>query len=188
MLVLMWGSEALDVLPGVDLDGYGIEPRDPDGLAGVVAAPFLHVGFGHLIGNSVPFVLMGAAIAVAGAARIVLVTAIVALVSGLGTWLIAPAGTVHLGASGVVFGYATYLIARGLFSRRLGQLAVGALVVALWGSALLAGLGPQDGISWQGHLFGAVGGLVAARVLSARERERGPGRGRPPTAARAAAR
>ncbi len=167
MLVLMWGSELVDVLPGVQLDRYGIEPRDPDGLAGVVAAPFLHVGFGHLIANSVPFVLMGAAIAVAGAKRIVLVTAIVALVSGLGTWLVAPAGTVHLGASGVVFGYATYLIVRGIFSRSLGQLAVGALVVVLWGSALLAGLGPQEGISWQGHLFGAVGGVVAARVLAA---------------------
>ncbi len=189
MLVLMWGSEALDALPGVNLDQYGIEPRDSDGLAGIAAAPFLHVGFGHLIGNSVPFVLMGAAIALSGAARVVLVTAIVALVSGLGTWLIAPAGTVHLGASGVVFGYATYLIARGVFSRRLGQLAVGALVVALWGSALLAGLGPQDGVSWQGHLFGAIGGLVAARVLSSRERERGPGDApRRATAARAAAR
>ncbi len=170
MLVLMWGSELVDVIPGVDLDRFGIEPRDPDGLAGIVAAPFLHVGFGHLLANTVPFVLMGAAIAAAGAKRIVLVTGIVALVSGVGTWLVAPAGTVHLGASGVVFGYATYLIVRGVFSRRLGQLAIGALVVVLWGSALLAGLGPQDGISWQGHLFGAIGGVVAARVLAVRER------------------
>jgi membrane associated rhomboid family serine protease len=170
MLVLMWGSELVDVVPGVDLDRYGIEPRDPDGLAGIAAAPFLHVGFGHLIGNSVPFVLMGAAIAAAGAKRIVLVTAIVALVSGLGTWLVAPAGTIHLGASGVVFGYATYLIVRGVFSRRPAQLAIGALVVVLWGSALLAGLGPQDGISWQGHLFGAIGGVVAARTLARGDR------------------
>jgi len=199
MLLLMWGSEAVDALPGVDLDAYGIEPRDTDGLAGIAAAPFLHVDFGHLVGNTIPFVLMGAVIALAGAARVVTVTAIVALVSGLGTWLVAPADTIHLGASGVVFGYATYLIVRGLFSRRLGQLGVGALVVALWGSALLAGLGPQDGVSWQGHLFGAVGGLVAARVLSSRDRDRdrdrergrgpaGRAAGAGPTAARAAAR
>jgi membrane associated rhomboid family serine protease len=181
MLVLMWGSEVVDALPGVQLDQYGIEPRDVDGLAGVVAAPFLHVGFGHLISNTVPFVLMGAAIATAGARRILLVTALVALVSGLGTWLVAPAGTIHLGASGVVFGYATYLIVRGIFSRRIAQLVVGALVVALWGSALLAGLGPQDGVSWQGHLFGAIGGVIAARVLAVRERG-------PATAGRAAAR
>ena len=181
MLVLMWGSEIVDAAPGVQLDQYGIEPRDVDGLAGVVAAPFLHVGFGHLISNTVPFVLMGAAIATAGARRVLLVTALVALVSGLGTWLVAPAGTIHLGASGVVFGYATYLIVRGIFSRRIAQLAVGALVVALWGSALLAGLGPQDGISWQGHLFGAIGGVIAARVLAVRERG-------PATGGRAAAR
>jgi membrane associated rhomboid family serine protease len=187
MLVLMWCSELVDVVPGVNLDRYGIEPRDPDGLAGIAAAPFLHVGFGHLIGNSVPFVLMGAAIAAAGARRIILVTAIVALTSGVGTWLIAPAGTIHLGASGVVFGYATYLIVRGLFSRRPLQLGIGALVVVLWGSALLAGLGPQDGISWQGHLFGAIGGVVAARVLA--KGDRGAGARRPgATAVRAAAR
>jgi membrane associated rhomboid family serine protease len=94
---------------------------------------------------------------------------------------VAPAGTIHLGASGVVFGYATYLIVRGIFSRRIAQLVVGALVVALWGSALLAGLGPQDGVSWQGHLFGAIGGVIAARVLAVRERG-------PATAGRAAAR
>jgi membrane associated rhomboid family serine protease len=192
MLALMWGSELVDVIPGVNLDRYGIEPRDADGLAGVAAAPFLHVGFGHLVANTVPFVVMGAAIAAAGARRIVLVTAIVALVSGLGTWLVAPAGTIHLGASGVVFGYATYLIVRGLFSRRPAQLAVGVLVVVLWGSALLAGLGPQDGISWQGHLFGAIGGVLAARVLAAREREARPrggaGAGRRATASGGAAR
>ena len=168
MLVLMWGSEIVDAVPGVQLDRYGIEPRDVDGLAGVAAAPFLHVGFGHLISNTVPFVLMGAVIAAAGARRILLVTAIVALVSGLGTWLVAPAGTIHLGASGVVFGYATYLLTRGLFNRDLVQIAIGMLVALLWGGVLLGGLLPEEGISWQGHLFGAIGGVLAARLLRSR--------------------
>jgi membrane associated rhomboid family serine protease len=96
------------------------------------------------------------------------VTAITAVVSGLGTWLIAPADTIHLGASGVVFGYATYLIARGWFNRRALEIAIGLVVALLWGGALLAGLEPQEGISWQGHLFGAIGGVVAARMLSER--------------------
>ena len=181
MLVLMWGSEIVDAAPGVQLDQYGIEPRDVDGLAGVVAAPFLHVGFGHLISNTVPFVLMGAVIAAAGARRILLVTAIVALVSGLGTWLVAPAGTIHLGASGVVFGYAAYLIARGVFDRRLRSIAVGVLVALVYGTTLLFGLVPRPGVSWQGHLFGAIGGVIAARVLAVRERG-------PATGGRAAAR
>ena len=169
LVALMWVAEIVDVALDHRLDRYGIEPRDADGLEGVAAAPFLHVGFGHLVANTVPFVLMGAVIALEGARRLVAVTVIVALVSGLGTWLVAAAGTIHVGASGIVFGFATYLIARGIFNRRGGELAVGAVVVLVWGGALLGGLDPQRGISWQGHLFGAIGGVLAAWGL-ARER------------------
>jgi membrane associated rhomboid family serine protease len=166
LVLLMWGLEVVDAALDNRLDRYGIEPREVDGLDGVVAAPFLHVGFGHLAANTVPFVLMGAVIAFEGPLRLLGVTAVTAVVSGLGTWLIAPADTIHLGASGVVFGYATYLIARGWFNRRVAEIAIGVAVVLLWGGVLLAGLQPQDGISWQGHLFGAIGGVVAARVFS----------------------
>jgi membrane associated rhomboid family serine protease len=168
MVLLMWGLEVVDAILDNRLDRYGIEPREVDGLDGVVTAPFLHVGFGHLAANTVPFVVMGLVIALEGPLRLIAVTAITAVVSGLGTWLIAPADTIHLGASGVVFGYATYLIARGLFNRRPVEIAIGVVVALLWGGALLAGLEPQQGISWQGHLFGAIGGVVAARVLSER--------------------
>ena len=166
MATLMWVLEVADQLADNRLDQYGIEPRDPDGLIGVGAAPFLHGGFDHLVGNTVPFLLMGFVIAAQGAARVVAVTVIVGLISGLGTWLIAPDNTIHIGASGIVFGYATYLISRGFFNRNALELAVGALVVVVYGSALLGGLVPEDGVSWQGHFFGAVGGVVAARVLS----------------------
>jgi len=172
LVALMWGAEILDTILDHRLDRYGIEPRDADGLSGVVAAPFLHADFGHLAANTVPFALMGFVIALGGAVRVAAVTAIVALVSGLGTWVIAPENTIHIGASGVVFGYATYLLARGFFNRDLMQLAIGAVVGAVWGGVLLAGLEPQEGISWQGHLFGAVGGVVAARMLSGSQ-ERG---------------
>jgi len=171
MVALMWGLEVIDAIAGGSLDQYGIEPRDDGGLVGVVAAPFLHAGFGHLIANTVPFVVMGLVIAFKGAVRVLAVTAIVGLVSGLGTWLVAPEFTLHIGASGVVFGYATYLISRGVFNRDALELAVGLIVVLVWGTALLGGLRPEDGISWQGHLFGAIGGVVAARVL---RRERTP--------------
>lgn len=168
MALLMWVGEVVDSLADHRLDGYGIEPRDPDGLTGVVAAPFLHAGFGHLVANTVPFVLMGFAIALGGAKRVLAVTVVVALVSGLGTWLVAPAGTLHVGASGVVFGYATYLLSRGFFDRDVLELGVGLLVGAVWGTALIGGLLPQEGISWQGHLFGALGGVAAARILARR--------------------
>ena len=165
MAALMWVVEILDaILPG-DLDRHGIRPQDADGLLGILTAPFLHDGFGHLMGNTVPFLALGAAIALNGLARVLAVTAIVMLVGGVGTWLTASGSSVHVGASGVVFGYAAYLVSRGIFNRSVLELAMGAVVVAVWGSALLSGLLPADGISWQGHLFGAVGGVVAAAVL-----------------------
>ena len=165
---LMWVSEIVDTVLDHRLDQYGIEPRDPDGLIGVVTAPFLHAGFGHLFSNTLPFLVMGFAIAFGGALRVLAVTAVVAVVGGLGTWLVAPSGTDHIGASGIVFGYATYLVSRGFFNRSVLEIAVGLVVVAVWGGALLGSLLPEEGISWQGHLFGAVGGLVAARLLAPR--------------------
>lgn len=171
MVAVMWLSEIVDTILGGDLDGWGIRPHDPDRLVGVLTAPFLHAGFGHLAGNTVPFLVLGAVIALNGLARVVAVTLIVMLVGGLGTWVFASAGTVHIGASGVVFGYAAYLISRGAFNRSALEIAVGAVVGAIWGSVLLGGLLPREGISWQGHLFGALGGIAAAAVLR-RDRER----------------
>lgn len=175
MVVLMWATETVDQLGLAALDRYGIRPRDAGALPDVLAAPFLHAGFDHLLANTLPFAAMGAAIALGGLVRVALVTLTVALVSGLGTWLVAPASSIHLGASGVVFGYAAYLVARGLISRRFAELAAGAVVVALWGAGLAQGLLPQERISWQAHLFGAVGGLVAAALLAHPRRRRGAG-------------
>jgi membrane associated rhomboid family serine protease len=166
MVALMWIVEVIDTADDHRLDQYGIEPRDVDHLDGVVFAPFLHVSFAHLLANTVPFVVLGAVIAFEGLRRLVGVTVMVALVSGVGTWLVAPSNTVHVGASGVVFGYATYLIARGWFNRRAGEIAIGFALAVIWGGALVAGLEPHEGISWQGHLFGAVGGVVAAGMLA----------------------
>jgi membrane associated rhomboid family serine protease len=175
MVALMWVLEIFDETTDSDLDRHGIEPRDPDGLIGVITSPFLHGDFDHLMSNTVPFVVMGLVIALAGALRVVAVTGIVMAVGGLGTWLVAPENTVHIGASGVVFGYATYLLVRGFYNRSALELLMGLIVGALWGSALLSGLVPREGISWQGHLFGAVGGVVAARVLAtATRRPRSP--------------
>ena len=165
MAGLMWVIEVIDSLDHHKLDQYGIQPHETDGLTGIVTAPFLHAGFGHLVGNTVPFVVMGVLIALSGAARVLAVTGIVALISGLGVWLIAPEHTNHIGASGIVFGYATYLMTRGFYNKSALEIAVGVVIAAIFGTALLGGLAPQQGISWQGHLFGAIGGVVAARLL-----------------------
>jgi membrane associated rhomboid family serine protease len=168
---VMWVAEVVDTLAGHSLDDYGIQPRDAEGLLGIFTSPFLHAGFGHLIANTVPLVLMGLAVARAGAVRVVKVTAVVALVAGVGTWLTAPAGSDTIGASGIVFGFATYLITRFVFTRRILDLALGVVVLAVWGTSLLASLVPTPGVSWQAHLFGGIGGVVAAAV-TARPRQR----------------
>ena len=167
MVAVMWVVEIVDVFAG-DLDSAGIRPRDPEGLIGIGLAPVLHGGFGHLAGNTVPFLVLGMVIALSGLARIVAVTVIVAIVGGLGTWLVAPAATVHIGASGLVFGFAAYLIARGAYTRRAWHLVGGLVVLFLYGTTLLIGFVPTPGVSWQGHLFGAIGGVVAAWLLHRR--------------------
>lgn len=159
---LLWVSEIVDTVLGHRLDAEGIRPGTTEGLSGILLAPLLHGGFGHLVANSVPLLVLGYLILLSGVGRWVVVTAIVWLVAGLGTWLVAPPGTIHLGASGLVFGWLTFLIARGFFSRRPGQILLGAAIFLLYGGALLGVLPGQPGISWQGHLFGAVGGLLAA--------------------------
>ena len=170
LVAIMWVVEIVDVFAG-DLDSAGIRPRDADGLVGVALAPVLHGGFGHLMGNTVPFLILGTAIAVGGLARIAAVSVIVAVVGGLGVWLTAPANTVHIGASGLVFGFASYLVARGIYSRRPLHLAVGLAVIFIYGTTLLFGLVPTPGVSWQGHAFGAIGGVVAAWLLDRRSRQ-----------------
>ncbi|MCU1353409.1 MAG: rhomboid family intrarane serine protease [Acidimicrobiales bacterium] len=164
MSALMWVVELVDLLPNTNLDRWGIRPRQLVGLTGILTAPFLHAGLLHLFTNTIPFLVLGTLIALSGMERFLEVTAIVMLASGLGTWLIGPAGTDHIGASGVVFGYLTYLVGRGFYERKIIYLAGGLLVVMLYGPVLW-GVLPKPGISWQGHLFGAAGGLLAARLI-----------------------
>jgi membrane associated rhomboid family serine protease len=166
IVALMWVIEVVNTLDSNRLDYDGIYPRNFDRLWGVFTAPFLHVSFAHLISNTIPFLFMGAIIAIRGAARLAVVTAIVIIVGGIGTWLIAPAGASTVGASGVVFGYAAYLLTRGLFDRSVVELLIGLLVAVVWGGALLASLVPHYGISWQAHACGAVGGVIAAWALA----------------------
>jgi membrane associated rhomboid family serine protease len=164
MLAVMWAAELLDVVTSGRLDRFGIEPRELGGLDGVVLAPFLHNGFGHLIANTFPFLILGGAICLGSTQRFLQVTVIVGLTSGLGTWLVGGTGSVHIGASGLVFGYVTYLISRGLFARKITYLLGGLAVLVVYGGVLW-GLVPRPGISWSAHLFGAIGGVVAAWAI-----------------------
>ncbi|MBV8947810.1 MAG: rhomboid family intramembrane serine protease [Solirubrobacterales bacterium] len=177
IVAIMWALEAINALASNQLSvSDGIYARNVDHVWAIFTAPFLHFSWQHLVANTIPFAFMGLIIALQGARRLLLVTLIVIVVAGLGTWLIAPSGTDTAGASGVVFGYATYLFARGFFNRSALELLTGLVVGVVWGGALLSSIVPHYGVSWQAHACGAIGGVVAAYLLRRdRPRQMGPG-------------
>jgi membrane associated rhomboid family serine protease len=177
IVAIMWIIEVVNSLDNyaLDRDG-GLIPRDVDRVWAIFTSPFLHASWQHLIDNTIPFLFMGVIIALRGATKLALVTLIVIVVGGLGTWLIAPADSQTVGASGVVFGYATYLFARGLFDRSILEILTGVIVGVVWGGALVASVVPHTGISWQAHVCGAVGGVIAAWLLAGRQARSGSGR------------
>jgi membrane associated rhomboid family serine protease len=167
---LLYLVELVDTLDRNRLDGYGIRPREVDGLDGIVFAPLLHHGWGHLMANTVPLLVFGFLILLAGVARWAAVTAVVWLVGGVGTWLTGQPHSLHLGASVLAFGWLVYLLLRGIFARDASQIALGAILLFLYGGVLYGVLPGQPGISWQGHLFGALGGALAAYRFGASDR------------------
>ena len=161
---MMWLVEIADaVAPGSSLDRFGIVARSPAGLIGIVCAPFLHGDFKHLAGNSIPFIVLGGLVLLSGRAKFIEVFVISALAAGLGTWVFAAPGSLHIGASGVVFGFLGFLLLRAWFGRRIGWILIAGVAVLLYGGLILTLFRYQQGISWQGHFFGFAGGVLAAK-------------------------
>jgi membrane associated rhomboid family serine protease len=169
LLAGLWVLEGLDQLSGNALDTYGIHARDVDGLPEIFTAPLLHAGWEHLASNSVPFFAFGLLVLLGGVARWVVSTLVSVVTSGLAAWFLTPAGTIVLGASGLIFGWLTYLLARGLWSRRPGQVALAVVILLVYGGLLWGVLPGATGVSWQAHLGGAVGGVLAAWLLHRRD-------------------
>ncbi|HEY9700484.1 MAG TPA: rhomboid family intramembrane serine protease [Trichocoleus sp.] len=167
LIALMWIIEIVDVFVfRGGLDRFGIIPHTLIGLRGILFAPFLHGNFAHLIANTLPFAALGWLVMLRRTADFLEVSAIVMLIGGLGTWLIAPSGTIHIGASGVIFGYLGFLLSRGYFERRFGSILFSIIVGVMYGGLVWGILPGLPGISWQGHLFGFIGGIVAAKLLA----------------------
>ncbi len=170
IVALMWGLEVINTLDSNRLDSDGLYARNFGRFWGILTAPFIHESFQHLFANTIPLLFLGAIIALHGARRLALVTGFVIVVGGLGTWIFGSGQEV--GASSIVFGYATYLLARGFFDRSIWELAVGLLVGIVWGAVLVSSLIPHTGVSWQAHLFGGVAGVIAAWRLSRTDQRR----------------
>ena len=169
---IVWFVAAIWIVTIIDmtvfggrLQGYGIWPRTKHGLLGILCAPFLHGGIIHLIANTSGILVFGGLVILRSEAHFWVVTVVGALVGGFGTWLLGRP-VIHIGASGVIFAYFGYLLCTGWFERRLGALALSLVVFLLWGSTLFGILPLQRGISWEGHLFGLLGGAAAAWMLA----------------------
>ena len=168
-IALIWTLEIVDLLfLGGALNAYGIRPRSIIGLRGILFAPFLHGGLAHVLANTIPFLTFGWLIMLRETSDFFVVTAVTMLTSGLGVWLIASPGTIHIGASGLIFGYFGFLLLRGYFERSFSAILFSLIVGLLYGSLIWGVLPLQVGISWQGHLFGFLGGVLAARLLARR--------------------
>lgn len=180
-VVLLYVVELFDSLTGHRLDENGIRPLETDGLWGIVFSPLLHANWEHLIANTGPALVLGFLMTLAGLARFLWATAIVWVLGGLGTWLIGnvgapsyggvPVETNHIGASGLIFGWLTFLLVFGFFTRKVWEIVVGIIVLFVYGGILLGVLPGTLGVSWQGHLCGAVAGVLAAYLLSSPERK-----------------
>ncbi|MDT0459046.1 rhomboid family intramembrane serine protease [Streptomyces sp. DSM 41527] len=171
-VALLWLLEGVDVATGGSLDTFGIQPREPAELLDVVPAAFLHFGFAHLAANTLPLLFLGFVAALrSGVRRLLAVALLIILASGLGVWLTAAPDSNTAGASGVVFGLFGYLLVRGFIERSALDIGIGLVIGVLYGSILWGALPSDNGISWQGHLFGLIGGVLAAFVF--RERLRG---------------
>jgi membrane associated rhomboid family serine protease len=181
-VVLLYVIELFDSLSGHHLDDNGIRPLEADGLLGVLFAPLLHSNWQHLMANTGPALILGFLMTLSGLSRFVFATAIIWILGGFGTWLIGNVGahcpyvgvqceTNHIGASGLIFGWLTFLIVFGFFSRKVWEIVVGVIVMLVYGSVLLGVLPGTFGVSWQGHLCGAIAGVLAAYMLSGPERK-----------------
>ncbi|MBI3217163.1 MAG: rhomboid family intramembrane serine protease [Mycobacterium sp.] len=177
-VALLYIIELADQLSGGRLDQNGIRPLESDGLWGIIFAPLLHANWAHLVANTGPALVLGFLVTLTGLARFVWATAIIWILGGVGTWLIGDLGscpyeTNHIGASGLIFGWLGFLLVFGWLTRHAWQIVASIVVLFVYGSILWGAVPVLDrcgGVSWQGHLCGAVAGVLAAYWLSAPER------------------
>ncbi|WP_254449019.1 rhomboid family intramembrane serine protease [Thalassococcus sp. S3] len=161
----LWAIQTLNWATSYRLNlAFGLIPRHPAGLDGIVGMPVLHGSFAHLMSNTPPLLLMGTLLAATATRALLAVNAIIVILGGGLVWLLG-GSAIHIGASGLVFGWFGFLVARGLVDRSPVTLGAALLVGVLYGSIIWSVLPGQPGISWEAHLFGALSGVVAALVI-----------------------
>lgn len=166
-LVAIWSVYLINmVFFGGALNYFGIHPLDPASLLHIFTSPFLHGSWEHITANSVPGAIFCFLIGLSGAKVFWEVTFIALIVEGIGVWFTGGVGTTHIGASGLIYGWLAYLIIRGIFNRSLTQVLVGIGLAFIYGGLIWGVLPLEEGVSWQGHLFGAIGGIIAGATIT----------------------
>lgn len=161
LVAAIWAVEAVNLLLGHSLTSWGILPRRVSGLIGIPLAPFIHAGLWHTVSNTVPLLILGGLTLTGGKTRFWASTAGITLLSGILVWLFAR-GVLHVGASGLVFGYFGALLARAYFERGLVSIAVAGVTMIFYGGILWGLLPLRSYISFEGHLFGLIAGIAVA--------------------------
>lgn len=171
-IAIFWAIEILDIsVFNGSLDRYGIQPHTIIGLRGIVFAPFLHGGLAHLIANTIPFLTLGWLTMIQETSDFYIASIMSALVGGIGVWLFASPNSIHIGASILIYGYLGFLLLRGYFQKNFPSIVLSVFVAIAYGSFLWGVFPSEMGVSWQGHLFGFIGGAIAAKMV-AKEKHR----------------
>ncbi len=167
LIACIWFVFILDrVLP---LESLGLRPRSLIGLTGIASITFLHQDLGHIVANTVPLITLLALLAGSRSNSIVTVISIALLGAAL-LWLFGRGNSIHIGASLLVFGLIGFLLVSGFLERRLIPLVISVFILFSFGGVLISGVIPKQGVSWDGHLFGAIGGMMIAWFESKRYR------------------
>lgn len=162
-LVVIILVQIVNSLTGNSLVSHGLVPRTVSGLQGVLFAPFIHGSVGHVLSNLAPLAVLSWLVMSEGVARYIRVAVLIAVVSGLLVWCVGR-GTIHVGASGLIFGLWTYLLARGWYQRSLSSVAIAMFVVVGY-SGLVFGFIPVPGVSFESHIAGALAGILAGWLM-----------------------
>ncbi len=164
-MILLWAVALVNMLLEFRLNGLGIRPRTLTGLLGILMSPFIHAGISHVLTNTIPFAILGLLVMLNGTQVFLEASVFIGLVSGLGVWLVARSAN-HVGASGLIFGYFGFLVGRAWHQRSLISILIALLTILLYGGMLWGALPLHWHISWEGHLFGLLAGILAAWLMS----------------------
>ncbi|MAS93014.1 MAG: rhomboid family intramembrane serine protease [Verrucomicrobiales bacterium] len=170
IVLIFWGVEIVDTVLRGALDQFGVQPRRLSKLSGILTSPFLHGDFGHLISNTIPFLILGGIVLIGGRKIFIIASILIIVLGGSALWLLGPPNTNHIGASSLIFGYLGFLLARGIVERSGFWIVISLIVLGVYGSMIFGVLPGQPGISWQGHLFGFLSGIAVAWMLFAKDK------------------